>query len=150
MSINLKRMTLEDVAAVYEIERNLFPDPWPEQSFTRDVLDTKIAHPFVAFDNNEIVGYFVCWYYSGEVHIGNVAVKKSRQQEGIGKLLMKEIFRIFPKYQFAYLEVRYDNLPAIRLYDHFGFKEMYRRRAYYPNGDDAVVMVKIREEIMRG
>jgi ribosomal-protein-alanine N-acetyltransferase len=42
----------------------------------------------------------------------------------------------------SYLEVREHNQPAISLYQKFGFETMYVRKGYYPDGENALVMVK--------
>jgi ribosomal protein S18 acetylase RimI-like enzyme len=42
----------------------------------------------------------------------------------------------------SYLEVREHNYKAIKMYESFGFSSLYKRQAYYPDGEDAVVMIK--------
>ena len=41
---------------------------------------------------------------------------------------------------FVSLEVRESNLPAITLYRKMGFVEMGKRKRYYENGEDALMM----------
>jgi ribosomal-protein-alanine N-acetyltransferase len=135
-------MRIDDIPAVHRIECSLFPDPWPERSFRTEVMDRKISFPYVAEANDTIIGYIICWYYLKELHIGNIAVAKSDQGKGIGKFLLKKILESFHDYQIAYLEVRENNTVAINLYQSFGFIPTYRRRRYYPNGEDAIVMTK--------
>ena len=40
------------------------------------------------------------------------------------------------------LEVRASNTPAIKLYHSLGFVELGRRRKYYRDGEDALLLVK--------
>jgi ribosomal-protein-alanine N-acetyltransferase len=89
-----------------------------------------------------VIGYIVCLSVAGELHILNVAVIPQKQGNGYGAQLITSLFRLFPDYEVAYLEVREDNRPAIGLYQKFGFEAMYRRPNYYPNGKDALVMIK--------
>lgn len=42
----------------------------------------------------------------------------------------------------AMLEVRVSNGAAIALYDQLGFKQVGRRKQYYPDGEDAILMNK--------
>lgn len=42
----------------------------------------------------------------------------------------------------AMLEVRVSNGAAIALYDQLGFKQVGRRKKYYPDGEDAILMNK--------
>jgi ribosomal-protein-alanine N-acetyltransferase len=45
------------------------------------------------------------------------------------------------------LEVRADNCGALALYSGHGFREVGRRRRYYPDGSDAVLMERPPEPI---
>lgn len=40
------------------------------------------------------------------------------------------------------LEVRFDNVPAITLYETLGYSRRGIRPSYYPNGEDAVIMTR--------
>jgi len=145
MKLIFRRMQLCDVIAVSKLESKLFTDPWPKKSFINEVLANDISFPFVVEENDKIIGYIICWYYLKELHIGNIAVSREKQGKGIGKLILKYIFTRFPDFEKSFLEVRESNKIAINLYHNFGFKTTYRRKSYYSNGEDALVMVKIRE-----
>ena len=145
MKLIFRQMQLDDVSAVSKLETELFPDPWPKKSFINEVLAEKISFPFIVEENNEIIGYIICWYYLNELHIGNIAVTRDRQGTGIGKFLLQNVFEMFSDFGKSFLEVRETNIIAIKLYNSFGFKATYRRKSYYSNGEDALVMVKIRD-----
>lgn len=72
----------------------------------------------------------------------NIAVRKDKRQEGIGTKLLKAIFEIAKqlKAQSITLEVNEKNLPAIKLYQKFGFQQVGLRKKYYHNKDNAVIM----------
>lgn len=145
MSRIFRRMTEEDIVDVSGIECELFPDPWPATAFLSEIRQEKTSFPLIVEENDKIIGYIVCWYYNNELHIGNIAVSHSEQGKGTGKYLLNTIFDYFEDYKTAYLEVRETNQKAICLYESFGFHIAYRRMRYYPNGDDALVMVKTNE-----
>ena len=145
MKLILREMQLDDVSAVSKLETELFPDPWPKKSFINEILAEKISFLFIVEENNEIIGYIICWYYLKELHIGNVAVTMAKQGKGVGRFLLRNIFEIFSDSDKSFLEVRATNKIAIKLYNSFGFKITYRRKSYYSNGEDALVMVKVRE-----
>jgi ribosomal-protein-alanine N-acetyltransferase len=44
-------------------------------------------------------------------------------------------------YRLAYLEVRESNYAAIKLYKKAGFIDLYKRKKYYRDGENAIVMV---------
>lgn len=140
--ICFRPMTLADVAVVHRIESRLFSDPWPKNSFRIEVKQKNVSFPFIVEDDNKIVGYIICWYYLKELHIGNIAVIPNKQRQGIGTFMLNKVFEYFVEYKKAFLEVRESNKNAINLYLAFGFEIIYRRKSYYPNGEDALVMVK--------
>ena len=51
---------------------------------------------------------------------------------------LRELFRV----EMLRLEVRVSNEPAINLYRKLGFRIVERVPGYYPDGEDAYVMVK--------
>lgn len=77
-----------------------------------------------------------------EVNIMNIVVRKDKRNEGIGSKLLDEIFKIAKqqKAQSITLEVNENNLPAIKLYQKFGFEQVGLRKKYYRNTDNAVIM----------
>lgn len=137
-------MTEDDVTEVFKIECELFPDPWPVKAFYTEINQGNTSFPFIVEENNKIIAYIVCWYFHNELHIGNVAVMHTEQGRGIGKYLLDSIFEYFKDYKTAFLEVRELNQRAIMLYESYGFEIAYKRIRYYPNGDNALVMVKIK------
>ncbi len=144
MKLKLRPMIEKDISDVYKIECILFNDPWPKKSFKTEIEQNNVSFPFITEENNEIIGYIICWYYIDKLHIGNIAVVPKRQRQGIGKYMLHKVFEYFYKYKKAFLEVRESNKNAINLYLTFGFEAIYRKTAYYPNGEDALVMVKNR------
>jgi ribosomal-protein-alanine N-acetyltransferase len=146
MNLDYRRMQSSDIKKVCEIERSLFADPWSAESFLHDIQKNEISYPFLVEANGNIIGYLVCWYYASEIHIGNIAVRKDYQGQGIGTYLLKKIFGMFQNYNIAYLEVRKNNITAIKLYKKFGFDQICQRISYYPDGEDAIIMVKFGEE----
>lgn len=144
MNLLFRQMVNKDISVVYKIECILFNDPWSEKSFQYELKHNRYSYPFIVEENKKIIGYIICWYYMQELHIGNIAVVPDKQRQGIGKYMLEQVFEYFSDFNKAYLEVRESNEKAINLYRTFDFEIMYRRKAYYPNGEDALVMVKNR------
>jgi ribosomal-protein-alanine N-acetyltransferase len=142
-AVNVRAMTFEDIDRVYEIEREIFPNPWPKSFFESDLgLVRNVG--LVAELDGRVVGYALAACADIEFHITNVGVDARCQRRGIASRLMSELEAIARERgcHHAYLEVRVDNFPAIELYLKLGFAVLYTRRCYYLDGTDANVMYK--------
>ena len=144
MKVDYRRMKVEDLNRVLEIEKALFTDAWSAKSFLHDIENKKYSFPYILEIDDTIMGYTVCWYFDNELHIGNVAVDHKYQGKGYGKLLIQKIFDSFPQCSRLFLEVRASNRRAINLYKRMGFNILTTRRSYYPNGEDAIIMINYR------
>jgi ribosomal-protein-alanine N-acetyltransferase len=136
-------MRTEDIDAVYTMEKELFPNPWPKVFFETDLqIDGTIA--YVVEVSTKIIGYSIASCSEGKFHITNIAVDQLHQRKGIASKLMHLLERcaIEKRCNYAYLEVRTDNKAAIGLYNGLGYRIAYRRNHYYIDGDDAYVMEK--------
>ena len=114
-----------------------------EQSHIQNQLDSRLANMIVAVINNEIVGLCGLHGRDGRTRISHVAslgitIKRSHWGKGIGYSLMKSQidYCINNKIAKINLEVRTDNIPAIKLYQKCGFQiEGTNRRSMLIDGD---------------
>ena len=135
-------MKEEDLDQVLEIERNSFPHPWLRQHFT-DELNSPYAFPLAAFDAaGRLVGFICPMQLLDEGHILDVAVDPALRGAGVGRFLVQQVLQDcrFGGASFVSLEVRESNVSAIGLYKKMGFIEVGRRKRYYENGEDALMM----------
>lgn len=135
-------MAEDDLDQVLEIEKKSFPHPWLRQHFM-DELSSSYAFPLSAFDpSGRLAGYICPMQILDEGHILNVAVDPDLRGAGVGRLLVQQVLDDCQaaNASFVSLEVRESNLPAISLYKKMGFEEMGRRKRYYENGEDALMM----------
>lgn len=79
-----------------------------------------------------------------DAEIDNIGVREVYRGEGIGKTILGQLVKKAKekKMNRIFLEVRVSNTPAMLLYLHHGFHGLYTRPRYYPDGEDAVVMVR--------
>lgn len=139
--VEIKKASTAHLEQIEKIEEASFASPWSRESIKKEI---ERGNTFVAEKNGEVLGYIMRWKVKDEIHITNLAVKPEFRRRGIASLLLKHVLK--EKAHAFYLEVRSKNLPAINLYKKFGFKELYRRKAYYLN-DDAIVMVLTRHPL---
>jgi len=139
----VRRMTLEDVDAVHEIEVRCFSTPWSKESFVQELSTNKLARYMVLELDGKIVAYGGFWIVVDEAHITNIAVDPSMRRLGLGKTLVQGMIDEIRKTDLynVTLEVRASNTPAYKLYAGFGFVEVGRRPGYYQSPkEDAVIM----------
>ena len=142
--ILIRRMRLEDVDAVTEIERATFARPWSRESFRQEMERNKAARYLVALRDGRIVGYAGAWIILDESHITNIAVAEKERGKGIGRRLTEALMQYISNLGAAYatLEVRVSNERAQQLYKSLGFVSVGKRKRYYEdNGEDAYLMV---------
>ena len=78
--------------------------------------------------------------FCNEANITNMAIKSSRQREGLGLFLLGHVLNQLPIKSSVFLEVKHINFPAINLYLSVGFKNISSRTNYYSDGSDALIM----------
>ncbi|MBF4694485.1 ribosomal protein S18-alanine N-acetyltransferase [Fusibacter ferrireducens] len=143
--LEVRRMTLDDVESVYEIETLSFKSPWSKDAFFNEVNQNQLAVYFVVTLNEEIIGYAGMWTVVDELHVTNVAIAPDKRGMGFSSRLMEKLFEFAVENKFASmtLEVRTTNKVAINLYEKYGFKSLGIRKGYYQDtNEDALIMWK--------
>lgn len=147
----LRELRRGDAERCAELERVLFPgdNPWP-----RDVFVVEFSHPtnfyIGAFDDDHLVAYaglaMMGPAEDPEFEIHTIGVDPDVQRRGLGRVLMDQLMQVADSHDGpVFLEVRTDNLPAIRMYEAFGFTILATRKNYYrPSGADAYTMQRPR------
>ena len=142
--VTYRKMTSDDVEAVYNIELATFPTPWTLDSFYYEMHENKYAYYLLAEDENQrIIGFCGMWLVIDAAQITNVAVIEAARGLGIGEGLMREAIRVAREHAMDVmsLEVRVTNTVAQNLYRKLSFQDGGIRKGYYTdNGEDALVM----------
>src|SRR5512142_427953 len=143
MSLTIRKMALEDIPAVVELDQKSFSLPWPERSFRFEVTENPASHCWVAEEDGKVVGMIVVWLIVDEAHVATIATHPDFRRQGIAKrLLSHALLRLIDEgARSSFLEVRESNLAAQEMYRKFGYEETGRRRRYYSDNDeDAILM----------
>ena len=142
--VHYRKMTADDVEAVYAIELATFPAPWTLDSFHYEMRENQFAHYIVAVnDEDKIIGFCGMWIVIDAAQITNVAVLEEARGFGIGEALMREAMKAATNggAEMMSLEVRVTNTVAQNLYRKLNFQDGGIRKGYYTdNGEDALVM----------
>lgn len=141
----VRPMQPEDIPAVMGIDRESFPNPWPENTYRYELFENRTSHLLViqSRENSQVVGVGGYWLVVDELHISTFAIRPDWRGRGVGSVLLDGLLRQAAGLgaASAMLEVRSGNLFAQSLYRKFGFQIVGRRKGYYKdNGEDALLM----------
>ena len=89
-----------------------------------------------------IVGLGCYWAILDEAHITLLAIAPPYRGQGLGRRLLLHLLASARQRDLtrATLEVRATNQPALTLYESLGFRTAGRRRHYYSDGEDALIL----------
>lgn len=143
VAVVIERMTVDDLDAVHEIEREAFSTPWPSHAYRQELETNRLAHYVVARRGSEIVGFAGMWLLVDEAHVTTFATRRTWRRQGIGERLLLALLDLARARgaREATLEVRPSNTAARRLYEKYGFRNAGVRPRYYTdNHEDALIM----------
>lgn len=98
----------------------------------------------ICLEKDTPIGFITYSLYNYDADIESVFVLPEKRRLGVAKLLYDSAEESIKKENIEkiFLEVKKSNLSAISLYKDRGFLEISIRKRYYPDGSDAIVMVK--------
>ena len=140
--ISISLMGIEDVDAVYEIEKASFSTPWSRDSFAQET-ENACARYLVLREDGHPVAYAGVWFVLDEGHITNIAVHPSRRGLGYCERVTRALIQLAADsgMSFLTLECRRSNAVAQSLYHKLGFIDVgYRKRYYADTNEDALIM----------
>lgn len=131
----------DDLPALVALEAASFPDPWSARMLA-SALEDPWSLVLAAEDGGRVAGYAILRRAADEAELLSVAVDPEARGRGLGRRLVEDgLERVREEgARTCYLEVRPANEPARSLYRSLGFRRIGRRRAYYRDGSDALVL----------
>jgi ribosomal-protein-alanine N-acetyltransferase len=135
----IRPATADDAAEVADLELRLFgADAWSPAS-VREELTGPRRRALVARTSRppgRLLGYVVTAAAGDTVDLQRIGVDPASQRRGIARDLLRRV----STGRRMLLEVSAENAAARAFYTAAGFVEVGRRRRYYRDGSDAVVM----------
>lgn len=148
-AIQLVRMQEEHLDALEEICRASFSRPWTKQGLAAE-LASETARFLTAVDAHGLVcGFAGMQNVFGECYIDLVAVHPEKRRHGVGRVLVQGLIDLAQREHAAFitLEVRQSNVPALALYNGFGFMPAGHRKNFYSAPqEDALLLTKMLAE----
>ncbi|MDR3086744.1 MAG: ribosomal protein S18-alanine N-acetyltransferase [Azoarcus sp.] len=148
-TIEILPMTALDLDDILRIEYRVYSHPWSRANFADSIGSGYSC--WVCRVGGELIGYFVLMLAVDEAHLLNIGVAERRHGYGFGARLLRHAMDSARRSGAGtlLLEVRPSNERALRLYRHFGFRQIGVRRGYYPASEgreDALVLTRSLEE----
>ena len=142
--MRIVKMQPEHVAAVAEMERQCFSDPWSEKSVASE-LDNPLSLWLIAEADGVVAGYVGSQTVLDSSDMMNLAVSQDFRRQGIGEQLVNSLTEALAEkgVKTLLLEVRISNEPAKQLYQKLGFEIVGKRPRYYEKPrEDALILRK--------
>jgi len=149
--MNIKQAKVSDCLAIKDFLHRSWEDTYHSiipkklisdilsQRHSKNELLSEITDPSVLFllaknSRSEIVGLTTLKIESDtDLFMGRLYIDKNHQKKGIGKALLLESLRFFPKHQHLIIEVQEKNKNAIDFYTHLGFLMIAKSEMYIQN-----------------
>jgi len=137
--------TEADLPALAALDAACFGNPWSADAYRQELV-RPCARLTLAEADGVIEGLSCAWIIADEAHLLRIATLAAQRRRGLGRALLQHV--IDRAQQAAchrvLLEVAASNLPAVALYDAFGFETIGTRVGYYAHPpDDALVMARV-------
>ena len=144
MNYSIMPMDHSHIDSIAELERKNFTAPWSEKMLAEELYNDTASFLVAQGADGTLMGYAGLHVVLDEGYIANIVVQENVRRQGIAGELLSAYLR-FGKANLAFLtlEVRASNVPAMALYEKYGFVEAGRRPNYYNTPtEDALLMTK--------
>lgn len=147
LEAKIEQMTIDDLEACWTLDQRCFPTG---EAYDRDMIkyllleENNVCYKFTNLSNT-MIGFVIGLIEdSGMGHIVTIAIAPEIQAKGYGRRLIQRLEEGFRLRDVTalHLEVRVSNKKAQHLYTKQGYLIVERIESYYPDGEDAFLMVK--------
>jgi ribosomal-protein-alanine acetyltransferase len=140
--ISIRAAKLSDLDAIFALEHAVFSTDRLSRRSLRAFIQRPHRPLFVAISDGALVGYVLVALrkHSAAARLYSIAVDPQNGRRGVGRALMAACERYAAAHgcDWLRLEVRWDNAPAIALYERLGFRQFGQYEAYYADGAKAL------------
>lgn len=131
------------------MEKDCFSDAWSATQLMKTCYSSSYIF-FVGLIGNKVAGYVVSNNIAGDLYVERIATSKEIRGKGVASGLLQSLLNHAKSssVNFVTLEVRKSNLPAIMLYEKFGFSAVGERPDFYLSPkENAIIMTIDGEDI---
>jgi len=139
MIIKFAKNNDEFTNEILSLEQQIFDETFRySQNQIKSILSNKNYDVILCYENKNLVGYCIL-LKSDKIDIDKIGIVPEYQKNGFGTKIIDMLKEKYKKQ--LILEVSENNLKAISFYKKNGFKIIGKRKAYYSNGDNAIIML---------
>lgn len=136
-------LTPEALLSLSAFDRNHFPTPWSARDWS-ELFSGAERFILMAREGQELRGFSLFELSDADsfAHLLKIVVDPNQRQKGIGKKLLEESLKELKALgvKTFFLEVEEENHSAIGLYEKMGFRVIHRKKHFYSNGANALIM----------
>ena len=150
--LRIRPMTADDLDSVLQLEEQSFSTPWSRELYAHELNDNRLSRyrevvpglsTVITSELPQVIAQGGWMLFGDEAHILTIAVRPEYRGQGIGRWLLLHLLAEARAEGCANiaLEVRPSNEAALGLYEKLGFALIGRRKRYYPDKEDALVLL---------
>jgi [ribosomal protein S18]-alanine N-acetyltransferase len=140
VTFETSKIQLLDIKDIIGIANICFTEPWSYELFVSEI-NSQDSICLKVNKGARIIAYIIARYFVDELHIMHLAVLPDCRRTGVAEHLVAYLLKNYPAQTYL-LEVRESNKAATGLYQKLGFIILSKRKNYYSNGEDAIVMTR--------
>ena len=138
----IREATVLDIPRINELG-SLLNDNFSSVNHLNDMLEDSLSKVYVYENDDQVIGFISATDLKETCDILSLVVDPEfRNQLVASNLIDYLISELDENLKIITLEVASKNIPAIHLYEKFGFKIVNVRKKYYADGDDAYLMAR--------
>ncbi len=141
LEITYRKMLEKDIDSTFNLESTVLDGQ--SLSTIKTAVNSDINSCFVAISGEELCGFCSFTCAGGTANLDSLSVHENFRRCGIGKELLQYAMKEIAKTNTStfWLEVRSENITAVKLYENLGFYKNGFRKNFYKNpSDDAILM----------
>ncbi len=132
-----------DIDKIVALNQKNFADGW-NKSMLESAFSTGRFICIGIEEDEKLIGLISCSATDYDADIESITIAEEYRRNGFAKALLGllEVKLKEKNIEKVFLEVRESNTPAKNLYLGAGYNEIHKRKKYYSDGEDAVIMAK--------
>lgn len=145
LNIQIRRANISDIEQINRIE-DCLEHRIISHNILSSTLDKDNYYYFIAIIDNNIVGYISTEFLVDHFDILAIAVLENYRRRNIGSILLNHVIAVCKELNIndIFLEVRCNNISAIKFYEKIGFHKISTRKNYYKDtNEDAYIYKKV-------